>query len=163
MVSPGIMQQGSLFLHAMAFGVALIFCYDLLRIFRRGVPHGTVWIAVEDMFFWLISAFVLFQLMYEENDGTLRWFVIMGVLLGMILYNVSLSRFVVRFGSFFFRLILRVIRAVIMGIVKILQFLLKPLGKCIQRNCRTGKKSSRYVKKQLKKLYKTVKMGLCKL
>ena len=86
------MQQGSLFLHAMAFGVALIFCYDLLRIFRRGVPHGTVWIAVEDMFFWLISAFVLFQLMYEKNDGKLRWFVIMGVLLGMILYNVSLSR-----------------------------------------------------------------------
>ena len=67
------------------------------------------------------------------------------------------------FGSFFFRLILRVIRAVIMGIVKILQFLLKPLGKCIQRTCRTGKKSSRYVKKQLKKLYKTVKMGLYKL
>ena len=157
------MQQGSLFLHAIAFGVALIFGYDLLRIFRRGVPHGTVWIAVEDMFFWLISAFVLFQLMYEENDGKLRWFVIMGVLLGMILYNVSLSRFVVRFGSFFFRLILRVIRAVIMGIVKILQFLLKPLAKCIQRTCRTGKKSSRYVKKQLKKLYKTVKMGLCKL
>ena len=99
MVSPGIMQQGVLFLHAMALGVVMIFCYDLLRIFRRGVPHGTVWIAVEDMFFWLLSAFVLFRLMYEENDGKLRWFVIMGVLVGMILYNVSFSRLVVRFGS----------------------------------------------------------------
>lgn len=163
MVSPGIMQQGVLFLHAMALGVVMIFCYDLLRIFRRGVLHGTVWIAMEDMFFWLISAFVLFRLMYEENDGKLRWFVIMGVLVGMILYNVSFSRLVVRFGSFLFCRILRAVRALIRGIVKMLQFLLKPFGKCIQRTGRTGKKSGRYVKKQLKKLYKTVKMGLCKL
>ena len=40
--------------------------------------HGVVWIAVEDMFFWVISAFVLFQFLYQEDDGKVRGFVILG-------------------------------------------------------------------------------------
>ena len=163
MVSPGIALQGTLFLRAMALGVAMIFAYDLLRIFRRGVPHGTVWIAVEDMFFWLISAFVLFQLMYEEIDGRIRWFVIMGAFLGMVLYSISFSKLVVRCGTFLLRKILHAVGFFFRGIGRLLQFVCKPFGRYVQQTRRAGKKSGRYVKKQLKKLWKAVKMSLCKL
>lgn len=163
MISPEIMQQGKLLLHAMALGVILIFSYDLLRIFRRGIRHGTVGIAVEDMLFWMCSVFFMFQLMYEENDGKVRWFVIMGAMLGMILYNVSLSKWIVSAGSIAFRGFLRVIRGINGKIVKIMRNCMKPfacLGKC---SGRISKKSNRYIKKQLKKLWKTVKIGLYKL
>lgn len=163
MVSPGIVLQGTLFVQSMVLGVVMIFCYDLLRIFRRGVPHGTVWIAVEDMFFWLICAFVLFQLMYEKMDGKIRCFVILGAFLGMVLYSISLSSLVVRFGSFLLRWILHAAGTVFRAFGKVLQILCKPFGKCVQHTRRVSKKSNRYVKKQLKKIWKTVKMGLYKL
>ena len=163
MVSPEIMQQGILVLHAMALGVVMIFCYDLLRIFRRGVPHGTVWIAVEDMFFWLISAFVLFQFLYQENDGKVRGFVIIGMFLGMLLYGKSFSGIVVRSGTFLLKKICGGVRWICRTFMKPARILMKPIGKSVQRLYRTGKKSNRYVKKQLKKLWKAVRMSLCKL
>ena len=78
----------------------LLLVYDLIRIFRRVAAHGVVWIAVEDMFFWVISAFVLFQFLYQEDDGKVRGFVILAMFLGMLLYGRLCSRGVVKGGTF---------------------------------------------------------------
>lgn len=163
MVSPEIWQQGQLFVQAVFFGIAMLFVYDLLRIFRRVAIHGTVWIAVEDMFFWVLSAFILFQFLYQENDGKVRGFVILGMFLGMLLYGKSFSGIVVRFGTFFLKKICGGVRWISRILMKPVRIIMNPIGKSVQRLCGTGKKSNRYVKKQLKKLWKAVKMGLCKL
>ncbi len=163
MISPQIGQQAQLFVQAVCFGIGMLFVYDLIRIFRRVARHGKVWIAVEDMFFWVISAVVLFQFLCQENDGKVRWFVIFGMFLGMLLYAGSFSRFVVRSGAFLLKKICAGVSWMIRTVMKPLQILSKPVGKCVQRMKRTGKKSKRYVKKQLKKLWKAVRMNLCKL
>ena len=163
MVSPEIWQQGQLFVQAVFFGIAMLFVYDLLRIFRRVATHGTVWIAVEDMFFWVISAFVLFQFLYQEHDGKVRGFVILGMFLGMLLYGKSFSCIVVRTGTFLLKKICGGVWWTCRTFMKPVRILMNPIGKSVQRLYRTGKKSNRYVKKRLKKLWKAVKMSLCKL
>ena len=163
MVSPEIWQQGQLFVQAVFFGIAMLFVYDLLRIFRRVAIHGTVWIAVEDMFFWVLSAFILFQFLYQENDGKVRGFVILGMFLGMLLYGKSFSGIVVRFGTFFLKKICGGVRWISRILMKPVRIIMNPIGKSVQMLFGTGKKSKRYVKKQLKKMWKAVKMGLCKL
>ena len=74
MSSVQIVHQVQLFGQAVLFGCCMLLVYDLIRIFRRVAAHGVVWIAVEDMFFWVISAFVLFQFLYQEDDGKVRGF-----------------------------------------------------------------------------------------
>ncbi|HCX93787.1 MAG TPA: spore cortex biosynthesis protein YabQ, partial [Lachnospiraceae bacterium] len=47
-----ILGQLRFILWMMCGGMAILAGYDVLRLFRWLVPHGAVWIAVEDLFFW---------------------------------------------------------------------------------------------------------------
>ena len=77
-------------------GMGLFLLYDIFRIFRRIVPHGAIWIGVEDFCYWLLCTAAVFLMLYQENDGMIRGFAIGGVIFGMILYFFLLSRFVVK-------------------------------------------------------------------
>lgn len=74
-------------------GAWLMLAYDTLRVFRLMIPHGPVWMGIEDFFYWMYAGVVTFMLLYEQNNGGLRAFVIVGVLAGMILYDRIISRF----------------------------------------------------------------------
>lgn len=76
--------------------------YDLLRIFRRGIPHGNFWIGVEDFFFWAGTTLWTFSVLYRENDGSLRMYTILAMVFGMIVYHQTVSEPLVRiFGKIF--------------------------------------------------------------
>lgn len=76
---------------AFVCGAAVTFVYDLLRIFRRVIPHGNLWIAAEDLFFWLWTAFRTFSVLYRENDGSLRTYTLFTMVAGMLIYNRTVS------------------------------------------------------------------------
>lgn len=73
-------------------GLGLMMVYDCLRVFRMVIPHSSLWTGMEDTFYWLASSFATFRLLFGQNDGILRWYAIAGVLLGMLLYNMTVSR-----------------------------------------------------------------------
>ena len=101
--------------------MCMIFAYDLLRIWRRVIRHGTVWIGIEDMFFWCGCAVALFGMLYRQNDGLVRGFVIAAVVSGMLLYHFGVSRYVVRAG-------VKVLGAFVKGLSVIVKPLFGPLG-----------------------------------
>lgn len=102
------MADENLFLlYALLMGVFITFVYDLLRIFRRVVPHNTFWISVEDLIFWGFCAVEVFLLMYHLSNGTLRWFAVLGALLGMVLYLKTVSRLLVKYVSLLLSKMLR--------------------------------------------------------
>lgn len=59
--------------------------YDLIRLIRRLIRHGTLAVAVEDMLYWLACGLLIFRMLYEENSGAIRGFAIAAVILGMVL------------------------------------------------------------------------------
>ena len=75
-----------LFFKAFLLGVLMMISYDVIRIFRRLIPHGTAAVAVEDILYWLICGVSIFRMLYLENSGAIRGFAIAAVVLGMLLY-----------------------------------------------------------------------------
>ena len=71
---------------ALLYGAALAFSYEGLKVFRRLISHGTVWMAMEDLAYWLICGFLIFRMLYRENSGAVRGFAMAAVVLGMLLY-----------------------------------------------------------------------------
>lgn len=130
-------------------GVVLFLVYDVLRIFRRILPHGNLWIGIEDLLYWLVYTGVVFVMLYRENDGRVRGFILGGLAVGMLIYFSLLSRYVVRVNVLIFGTAVR-------GLLKIVHFIWKPFG-------RIGKKVIHFGIKELKKFVRAVKMGLCKL
>lgn len=155
-ISTRILKEADVLLVSVIMGIILLFVYDQLRIIRRLIPHGAFWVAVEDVLFWIASAAALFAMMYQENSGYIRGFVIGGVLVGMLLYNLVLSRFVVNLSVLILKKIVFIISRPFAWTGRLLK---KPACFLV----RVGRRIVRFWKKWLKKIWKTVKMGLCKL
>lgn len=148
-VSETIGHEALLFGISLLAGAGLFLLYDILRIIRRILPHGTVAVGIEDFFYWLVCTGVVFVMLYRENDGMVRGFALLGMAVGTVLYYLLLSRYVVSLHVFLLK--------------SVLQLLHKVFGVLFAPVIRLGKKVGRFLKKELKKLVRAVKMGLCKL
>lgn len=92
-MSVHIIYEVKLLLYSFATGAGLMMAYDFLRILRIFIPHQPVVTGVEDMIYWIYASLVTFSLLYEQNDGGLRGYVIAGVFMGMFLYDRLIGRF----------------------------------------------------------------------
>lgn len=82
---PGIHEEMMVFLIAVVSGAIVRLVYQCIRCFRRIVVHDLAAVSVEDMIFWLGSAVYMFVQIYHTSDGSIRWYFILGVALGVIL------------------------------------------------------------------------------
>lgn len=96
-MSDYIVYEARLLLYSIATGAGLMMVYDLFRIARIFLPHRVFVVGMEDMVYWIYAALMTFSLLYAQNDGELRAYVIAGVFAGMILYDRLVSRFLLKF------------------------------------------------------------------
>ena len=50
-----IAAEALFFVLAFAKGAGIMLGYDILRAFRRGLPHGGRLVAAEDLYYWLFA------------------------------------------------------------------------------------------------------------
>lgn len=148
-VSEAIGKEATFFLMSVLCGMGLVLVYDLFRIFRRLMSHGNIWIGIEDVCYWFFCTVAVFLLLYQRNDGMMRAFCFIGIAIGGVSYAFLLSRFVVK-------ICVKILGTVMKFFGKIFGAIGKPFVK-------NGRKILLFLGKQLKKLYKAIKIGLCKL
>lgn len=73
-------------------GAACVFLFDLFRIMRKLIKMSTAWVAVTDFVFWIIFSVVIVGGILYFNNGSLRWYEFIGMVLGVIIYLGILSR-----------------------------------------------------------------------
>ena len=136
MGSDGIVRELQFFGLAMLRGALILALYDLLRITRRLIPHGVWLIAVQDLLYWICTAFLIFALLYRENDGAVRGYALFAVAAGMIVYYYLIGRWIVE---------------PISGILKtVLEFFLRPAGTVARKVVQVGKITGHFYKNKLK-------------
>lgn len=87
-----IQLEAELALHSFLLGVVLMISYDFLRLFRLFIPHGKWWTGIEDFVYCMYCAVMTFMLLFYENSGILRGYVIGCAFLAMILYDRIVSQ-----------------------------------------------------------------------
>lgn len=145
-------------LDAFLLGMIMILVYDLIRIFRRIIPHGVLAVSFEDLLFWFFCASSVFALLYYENNGAFRWFAVLGVAGGMGIYHLIVKDTLVETLS-------EVINWLFEKIGKLTAFLGRPFVKAGKTGAKEVKKggrliarSARWYKKQL-----TLRMRMLKI
>lgn len=139
-MSAGVLGELQFFGLAVLRGVLILVLYDVLRILRRIVPHGVVAVALEDLLYWIGTAFLVFQLLYRENDGAVRGYALFAVALGMFLYHQTVSGWLVHYLS------------AVLG--RIVGILLKPFMFIGRKIVQVSRMTVRFYKKKLKKQLK---------
>lgn len=94
-----MVSENEFLLHSLLMGVFVTFVYDLLRIFRRVVRHGSFLVSLEDLAFWIYCGAQVFLLMYRESNGTMRWFSVIGAMTGIFAYRKLVSPLLVKYVS----------------------------------------------------------------
>jgi hypothetical protein len=90
-VSQVIREQIFFLVTTLCGGMFLMFGYDLLRLWRWIIPHRTIWFWIEDTLYWSAMSLPVFVVFYRMIDGVLRWYGMVGLLVGGILYECGIS------------------------------------------------------------------------
>ena len=129
-----------------AFGLGAAFVYDWLRAARRILPHSDMLVAAEDVIFWLLCAVLVPVLIFRLNYGELRLFLFLGIVIGVVLYFVLISRIFLKIALFVFGAVKAVIRILAMPFVyihflltKIFEYFVNFLKKLLQKPLKCGR------------------------
>ena len=136
-------QQVFSFCAAVVFGVAYCLFYDFFRAWHRVFKSKTLSVFVGDVIFFIIIAVATFLLLLAVCNGEIRAYVFVGILLGAVLCNLTLSRlflialtFVIKKAVLIKRWIKvffdRMARAFLLKFSKLVVFFKKKAKKCIK-------------------------------
>jgi spore cortex biosynthesis protein YabQ len=157
-----ILAEVNFFLASFLFGVLLFLAYDILVILRNIIHHAKFVMAIEDIGFWITAGILIFCMMYLMNDGTIRYYAVISVILGMKLYQVFLGKHVVHIGSLFGNWIKNLLKKFFHFITTPLRLLYKQLKKSARFLANIIGKRAKFIlhflRKQLKIRAEKVKM-----
>lgn len=149
-------NQVYVFLCCIAGGIIIAFIYDIFRVRRKSIKASNIIVYFEDFIYWIIVAFILFAVLYYSNEGEIRGYLILGIVLGIILYAVLLSNIVMKVFLFFVRIIYKVV-------VTVFSVVLLPV-KIIYKIIRVPVESVfKYIKKISLKIKKLSKINMGRL
>ena len=84
---PGIEEEMMIFLAAVFSGAIVRLTYRCISCFRQIVKHRRYAVEAEDLVFWTGAAIYLFVQIYHTSDGSIRWYFVLGVVIGTILMH----------------------------------------------------------------------------
>lgn len=161
-MSSNIVKEVLLLVHSCLLGVVLTFIYDGIIILRKLVRHSDIFISLEDLLFWMVCAVSVFYMLYEENNGILRWFAVAGAGVGMLLYKITFSPLVVSVSTKILGFLLRVISEILGIAIKPVILAGRKLNKGRKLLHRKSGKIAKNLKNRLTERIKALKMILCK-
>ena len=98
-VNVSIMEEAMLFVDGFFLGAILVAGYDLIRVFRRLIRHGILWVSIEDCIYWLVCAVLMFAMLYQNNDGRIRAYIFGAAVVGGLVYHLVLGKHFIRIVS----------------------------------------------------------------
>ena len=85
---PQIGAEVAGFLLAVIAGGVARLLYQSLVCFRELVRHSYLAMGIEDILYWMGAAVYFFVQIYHTSDGVIRWYFILGVVLGAVFASV---------------------------------------------------------------------------
>jgi len=115
-------NQAYLFLVFSMTGVAIGILFDFFRILRRSIKTSNIITYIEDVLFWILTGLLVLYNIWYFNNGEIRIFMFLGIILGVLIYMSTLSNIIVKIFS-----------TILQTIIKILEVPFKVIGRIITK------------------------------
>lgn len=126
-----VASQAYVFLIFIANGILIAFIFDIFRIFRKSFKTPDLITYIEDICFWLITCILLAYSIYTFNNGEIRVYMFIGVLIGAILYILTISKYIIKVSVKIIKFLKQIFNTFIHYISFPVKILLKLLRKVI--------------------------------
>ena len=116
-------NQTYLFIIFTIVGIIIGVLFDIFRILRKSFKTKDIVTYMEDILFWILTGIIILFSMYKFSNGELRFFMIIGIIMGTLTYMITFSRYVIKISVF----IIKIIKKIIVYPVKVVEKILKKI------------------------------------
>ena len=122
-------NQAYLFLIFTLNGIFIGILFGFFRILRKSFKTINLITNVEDIIFWILTGLSIIYCMYNFSDGSLRLFMFLGLGIGLTIYILTLSNFIIKTVV----KVISIIKKFIITIISIIIFPFKAIFKLIRK------------------------------
>lgn len=84
------------FIYFIATGMFLSIVFDIFRILRRSFKTSDLITNVEDVIFGVITGLIILVSIFLFNNGELRLYIFIGLLIGILVYMLFISKYFIK-------------------------------------------------------------------
>lgn len=130
-----VTNQAYLFLIFIINGILIGLLFDFFRILRKSFKTKDIITYIQDILFWILTGFIILYSTFTFNNGEIRIFMFVAILLGIVLYMTLISSYVIKVNvtiiNFIKNTILKIINIILIPFKWIYRILKKILYKPI--------------------------------
>ena len=125
-------------------GIVIGVFFDIFRILRKSFKTPDFITYIEDILFWIFSGILFLFVLFKFNNGEIRNYVVIGLIIGILVYVFTVSKYFIKISVS----IIKFLKKILLYPLKLLIKLLKPfffivinVKKSIVNFCKKIKKS----------------------
>ena len=123
-------------------GLIVSFIFDIFRILGKKFNTNNIITYIEDVLFWIISGFLIISAVFKFNNGELRLYLFLGILIGIVMYMLLFTKFI----NLIFLKILTPVQIIIDFFLSLFKknynFINKTIKKCKNKSKKTIQKNN---------------------
>ena len=102
-------NQAYLFLVFSLTGVVIGILFDFFRILRRTIKTSNIITYIEDVLFWILTGLLVLYNIWYFNNGEIRIFMFLGIIMGVLIYMSTISSILVKIFTKLLQTIIKVL------------------------------------------------------
>lgn len=114
-----VQNQAYLFLVFSLTGVEIGILFDFFRILRRTIKTGNIVTYIQDILFWILTGILVLYNIWYFNNGEIRVYMFLGIIIGTLIYVSTLSNIFVKLFTRILSTIIKVLEIPFKTIVAI--------------------------------------------
>lgn len=128
------MNELYIFLLYILTGISIGILFDIFRILRKSFKTIDFITYIQDFLFWILSGIILLYSIFSFNNGELRGYIFIGVIIGVILYMLIFSKYFVKISVTIINILKKIIYTPIKFIINAAKkYIIKPLSKILRK------------------------------
>lgn len=142
-------------------GIAIGILFDLFRIIRRSFKTSDLITYIEDIVFWLLAGAILLFSIFTFNNGEIRVYVFVGLIIGSLLYLLTISKYFIKINvqiitiiknilSYPINLVIKIVKKLIIQPISYIYIKFKKIGHIFLNNKKIFKKFRKFSIKKTK-------------
>ena len=112
-------DQAYLFIVFSLTGVVIGILFDFFRILRRSFKTSNIITYVEDVLFWILTGVLILYNIWYFNNGEIRIYMFLGIIMGLLIYMLTLSSIIVSLFSKILKMLIRILEIPFKTIISI--------------------------------------------
>ncbi len=120
-------NQAFLFLIFIINGILVGFLFDIFRVLRKSFKTSDIITYIEDILFWIVAGVLTLYFIFNYNNGEIRFFIFLGIILGISIYILTISKYFMKITVGIISIIKQIVKKIIIYPLKFILNIVKKL------------------------------------